>query len=536
MSGAISGFFRSLFQPGLGSPAPDARPATVHRLALGCGLFLAASLRFFVARTQPNIIWPDEIFQVLEPAHRLVYGGGPVAWEFIVGLRSWLFPGVIAAMVWLGRFLGPDPALQILPVQLFMIGASLVPVAVAWRWGERVDGLRGGAIVGGLAAVWVDLVFIAAHPLTDVIASDVLMAGLYAALPLTTIPGLRRSPWPAALFGLALALRIQLGPALLVAALYACGRRPRAWLAVAGGGAIVLAASGCLDWATLGTPFQSIWLDVWLNLFKGLSDFAGTQPLAYYIGASVQLWGLPASLLLVYQFIIGRRRFAALFWTVVTLFVTLTILTHKEPRYFFPAIAPIITLCGLVTIDAVRTVGDFLRRHGVPASAAVGGALALWSSVSLLVAQGGRYAPNWTNKRELVDAFALAARQPGLCGVGLLDISWVYSPGSAALPPGVPFYVGRIADVPHDAPGFNVAIADRTAALPGALYHRAACFEGSEDPRRRPFAADCVWVRSGPCAPGVALLPSPNWPPYFLDSQDRLRRDRVAPYAHGRPF
>lgn len=55
-------------------------------------LILAAGLRLLVAFSQPNIVWPDEVFQVVEPAHRLVYGNGIVAWEQVVGMRSWLFP------------------------------------------------------------------------------------------------------------------------------------------------------------------------------------------------------------------------------------------------------------------------------------------------------------------------------------------------------------------------------------------------------------------------------------------------------------
>src|SRR3954471_24350465 len=161
-------------------------PAAQSRIALACLLVLAAGLRIWVANFQPNMIWADEVYQVVEPAHRLVYGTGLIAWEYVVGMRSWIFPGAIAAVLWLGRLFGSDPAFKLIPVQLFMVLSSLVPVGVAYRWGERLDGLRGGLIVGGFVAVWVDLLYFAPHPLSDVIAGDVLMAGLYAALPLTT--------------------------------------------------------------------------------------------------------------------------------------------------------------------------------------------------------------------------------------------------------------------------------------------------------------------------------------------------------------
>jgi len=502
------------------------------RVGLACVLIVAAALRLLAAFLRPNIVWPDEVFQVVEPAHRLVFGNGIVAWEQVVGMRSWLFPGVVAAMLWVGRLFGADPGLEMLPVQLFMVAASLVPVGVAWRWGERLAGPRGGAIVGGVVALWVDLIFFAAHPLTDVIAGDVLMAGLYAALPLTTRPGRTRLALAGALFGLVFVLRIQLAPALLVAAVFACGRRPRAWGAMIVGGAAVLLASGALDWVTLGSPFRSLWLNIWLNAAEGVSDYAAPQPLAYYAIYAMQLWW-PASIVIAYQLIIGRRRFPALVWTVAAMFATLTLISHKEWRYFYPALAPIVTLCGIVTIDSVRIAERYLARFRLPARTVPAAALAAWALVSLLLATAPRYAPNWTNVSETIDAFALAARQPALCGVGLVGVSWDFTPGSAALPPGVPIYVGHASSVGEGGASYNVAITDRATTLPGGVFRRAACFDGSVDLSGRPRRSACVWVRSGGCAPGKASLPGPNWPPFFLDSQGRPRLDRIEAYSRG---
>src|SRR5438067_13824609 len=82
--------------------------APPNGMALACLLVIAAGLRIWVANFQPNMIWADEIYQVVEPAHRLVYGTGLIAWEYIVGMRSWVFPGIIAAVLWLGRLFGSD--------------------------------------------------------------------------------------------------------------------------------------------------------------------------------------------------------------------------------------------------------------------------------------------------------------------------------------------------------------------------------------------------------------------------------------------
>jgi phosphatidylinositol glycan class B len=65
-------------------------------MGLGVLVALAILLRLQPILVEPSAVWPDEIFQTSEPAHRLVFGSGLVAWEFQLGERSWLLPGIIA--------------------------------------------------------------------------------------------------------------------------------------------------------------------------------------------------------------------------------------------------------------------------------------------------------------------------------------------------------------------------------------------------------------------------------------------------------
>jgi len=499
---------------------------TQSRMALACLLILAAGLRIWIANFQPNLIWADEIYQVVEPAHRLVYGTGLTAWEYVVGMRSWLFPGVIAGVLWLGHLFGSGPAFKLIPVQLFMVLCSLIPVAAAYRWGERLDGVRSGLIVGGFVAVWVDLLYFAAHPLSDVIAADIFMAALYAALPLTTAPGPRRLMIAGALFGLTFVLRMQLGPALLVAAIFACGRNVRSWGALILGGTVVLAAAGLLDWITLGTPFRSIWLNLWLNIAKGVSSDYGTAPWAYYVVAPILFWGVIPAIAVAVQFAIGSRRFPALFAIVITIFLTQSLIGHKEWRFIFPALPPLITLGAIAVILEFRDIG-----RKFPQNVAAGLALVAWAGLSFAVATAPSYQPAWNIRRDLVNAFALAAHQPGLCGIGLVDIVWTETPGSAALPANTPIYVNRTADLARNVAGYNVAISKENATLSG--YKRLGCFRGSANMMGKGESA-CVWRRNGECSPGVAHPPAINWPPFFTDARGKPRQDRIQSYLpHG---
>jgi hypothetical protein len=407
-----------------------------------------------------------------------------------------------------------------------MVLCSLVPVAVAWRWGERLDGVRGGLVVGGFTALWVDLLYISAHPLSDVIAADVLMAGLYAALPLTETPGPRRMAVAGALFGLAFVLRMQLGPALLVAAIFACRRRPRAWGAMILGGALVVLAAGLLDWITLGAPFRSIWLNLWLNIAKGVSSDYGTMPASYFLVAPILFWGVIPALAIAAQLLIGGRRFPALAAVVITIFLTQSLIAHKEWRFIFPALPPLVALCGLA---AILEIQDLRRNWGAAPSANVlaGMALAIWGALSVAVALAPGYRPLWIYRRDLVEAFGLASRQPGLCAIDIADILWLETPGSASLPAAIPLYVNRIADIARDQAGYNVAISREHDSVTG--YRRIGCFGGSANMIGLHEGA-CVWRRDGGCTPGVASPPDINWPPLFSDAQGRPRWDRIRAY------
>jgi hypothetical protein len=437
---------------------------------------------------------------------------------------------MIAGVLWLGHLFGSTPAFKLIPVQFFMVLCSLIPVAVAYRWGERLEGRRGGLIVGGFVASWVDLLLFASHPLSDVIAGDVFMGALYAALPLTTTPGPRRMLVAGALFGLTFVLRMQLGPALLVAAIFACKRDLRSWRALMLGGTAVLLAAACLDWITLGTPLQSIWLNFWLNVVKGVSQDFGIVFPFFFVGLPIAFWGL-VSVLIACQLIIGGRRFPALFAVVVTIFVVQSMFLHKEWRFVFPALPPLITLCGIATLQELSDLRRFLGERRSLATPSAAMALGLWSLLSLIVAIGPNYNLQWSLHRELIEAFSLAARQPNLCGLNLVGVGWPATPGSAALPRDIPIYSDTAVGDQRSAASYNVVVSSLLWSLPQPHYRRLTCFSGSWF-RNESYLGACVWVRDGGCTPGLAKTPQPNWPRFFLDANRKPRPDRIRMYTH----
>ena len=76
-------------------------------IAIGISI-LAALPRLWAAWFDQGVFWPDEIFQSVEQAHRLVFGYGITPWEFRKGARSWVFPGMVAIVLKAGALFGLD--------------------------------------------------------------------------------------------------------------------------------------------------------------------------------------------------------------------------------------------------------------------------------------------------------------------------------------------------------------------------------------------------------------------------------------------
>src|SRR5208283_263980 len=124
LDGAHAGVRELITSPFPMPPAPSPAPSwTAERtatLVLWTALAVGGALRAWLALTDAGIYWPDEIYQSLEPAHRLVWGRGLVAWEFLDGARPWTLPALVAAFWTPLRLLGvssPDvyvPAVKLL--------------------------------------------------------------------------------------------------------------------------------------------------------------------------------------------------------------------------------------------------------------------------------------------------------------------------------------------------------------------------------------------------------------------------------------
>ena len=211
---------------------------------------VAVALRVWRAQLPDDTVYADDVFQILEPAHRLVFGYGYIAWEFVAGVRNWLLPGTLALVLGGLSRIGLDqpetygPAITGLSILI-----SLVPIEVARRTAHLLGGSRAGLLAAAAAAIYPPLLFAAQKITPEILAGYIMSAAVLFAL--------RTSRGSAAasglLCGFVAGLRIHYAPALLVVAWTIFARRHSAWTSVGSAvafGAVSFSLFGMLDWWT----------------------------------------------------------------------------------------------------------------------------------------------------------------------------------------------------------------------------------------------------------------------------------------------
>jgi GPI mannosyltransferase 3 len=317
------------------------------RLVLGAALLAGAALRAKLALTDAGIYWPDEIYQSLEPAHRLVWGRGLVAWEFSAGARPWVLPGAVAGFFAVLRGLGvSSPAVYVPAVKLLFAG---VGVATAWAAARLARALGAAplpaATAGALWALAAPAIYFAPRGLSEPLSAFPVTLGLALAWPPDASQ--RRRLWGAALLGFAVLLRLQdaLVCVALLVALLGRGER-RAAAEAAGVFALSAAALGLLDWATWGHPFQSVLVNLRFNLVESGGNQWGTADAFYY--ARVLARAMPGvTLVLVVGAVLAARRAPGMLALVAAFLGIHVLVPHKELRFVLPVLPAWAALAGV---------------------------------------------------------------------------------------------------------------------------------------------------------------------------------------------
>ncbi|HEV8678224.1 MAG TPA: hypothetical protein VGQ90_02525 [Stellaceae bacterium] len=500
----------------------DAGATGRHRLAeaggLLCLVLLAVALRLVPIVFAPSMNWGDEIFQTTEQAHRLVYGYGLVPWEFQVGMRSWLLPGAIAGLIDIARMFGDGPAyyLPIIAVGLGLLSAA--PVVCCFLWCRRFFGLAPAFVAASVVAVAPELVYFGARALNEVVAAHLLVIAFYLIAPGYQVADRRRLVGAGALLGIIALLRLQLAPAVAVAALWPTGDDWRRRLpAIFGGGVLALAAGAAFDWLTLGQPLASVWRNLYYNLYLGISSEFSVEPWLYYLLGELGVWlaAAPFVLLLV---ALGARRLPALLAVLLVIVAVHSAIPHKEYRFIYPAVVPAMVLVAVALAELTRLAGEALHRRGVRRRVAATLAAVVmasgWCAVAFGVWSGAALAALRSRAHNELLAMSFVQRMTPPCGIGLYgENAWVRYGGYTYLHRPVPMYwPADEGELTADAAAFDTLIYDSAdvAARPISAtlgFTPAQC-----------FGEICVARRTGGCTPRP--LPQMWFPPQLRAPPD----------------
>ena len=422
-----------LDRPGFGT--------TLLLLVLGTG----AAARIWLSYVDDGVYWPDEIYQSLEPAHRLVFGYGLISWEYGLGARSWALPGVVAALLWFMQTAGlDDPRQYLLGVRFLMSGFA---VATSWAayWLARRHGAAPvfaacGAAVFALAG---PAVYFGPKALSETASTLPVVAGL--ALALRPRAGKRDHLVGVALLCVATTLRLH--NAIFCLALITVWAGQRNWRALRDG-LLVMAvgalALGLLDKLTWGGWFQSAVLYLRFTFTMGGGPVTGDSPATYY--AAMFFRSMPFVMLAVAALAVPasfRARSLAFVIAIVLLAHTLT--PNKSYRYLIA----LIPLAGALAAVGLQWLSDRRGRGAALASGAVLLLTCVWSLGTMRGLTFGDLGP-YENTRPRDSAFddmgpvnrllIAASRQTDLCGLRIETTHLTWTGGYSYFHRNVPLY------------------------------------------------------------------------------------------------
>ena len=329
----------------------EARTPTWARVAIA----LLAMPPAFVAVLQLGRIHPDEIFQMLQPAHHLAFGQGQLSWEWHDGLRNWLVPGFFGQCLKLAAALGIDDPqarralLAFTQYVLYALSLGALYRLVRRRLPASVAHAEHWSLAGvALLALYAPALQLACRTLSESVSAALLLWGFERLDVRPARP--RVYVLAGALIGFAVIARygsIVFAFAIMVYLL--ATRRWRDARLVALGGALAACVLGVLDFRMTGVPFSSLVAYFDFNVFSGKAgrEF-GQQPwwfLWSWAARALPAWAWAALLVAAYR-AIRHKTFAgpiALLGVPSLLYlVALSFPGLKEERFLYPVLVVLI--------------------------------------------------------------------------------------------------------------------------------------------------------------------------------------------------
>jgi GPI mannosyltransferase 3 len=455
-------------------------------------------LRLLPILIVPNLNQPDELYQSIEQAHRLVYGTGIVPWEFQLGARSYLVPSALAGVMEMARLAGDGPRFYLPAIFGTLAALSTACVPVAYLWARRAYGTAGALVAAAAMALSVDAIYFGPRAGQEELAAHLLVLAAFAAAPGTGPLSHRRAIVAGILFGLVFTVRYHLAPAVALVMVWSSwGAWRERLMPMMGGALAAMLASGAVDWVSWGYPFASLWRNVDYNLFYGVNAAFGAASWRVY-PALLAYYGSVALPFILVLAVLGTRQRPMLAAAAVLIVIQYALLPHKELRLIYPSLLLVSMLAALGLARVAAAAASWLRAKGHRPAMASLAAICLWAALALGEAASPGYGALWRQDEDALRAALQVASLPNVCGVGLYRIAWYWSGGYSYMHFAGALYVpADEAALAHEAPGFDV------------LMYRGARPASPGFETRQCFGETCLARRAGSCAPVPGAFTAP---------------------------
>lgn len=323
-------------------------------------LILSIILYAYALNKSRGVIYADSIFQVLEPAHRLVYGYGEVGFEFIRGIRPMAPVYFASLLLSLEKLSGSyDPFRMLSFLDLLTAVSTIILVQLAYGIGRHVYGREAGLYAGYFTLFSGFLILYGSRFTSDLFSVFFTTAAYYF-----TLTGTRRRhyAYSGLCVGLSYIIKFRVIVAAIPLTLYlVIYLRRKLGFFILGIAAAVLAQ--CLmDYVLWHELFHSPIASLTMNIDEGIAvQYFGSMPWYAYI--SIFSMHPVAFFCLLYSRD-GTKKdiilFAAVFYTVF-----FSVIGHKEYRYMMPAIPFLMIAAGNGLDKIVRNFSGLEKKATV---------------------------------------------------------------------------------------------------------------------------------------------------------------------------
>jgi hypothetical protein len=465
----------------------------VGLLLLVLGLLVRAGLAFY----SPSIYWPDEIYQTLEPAHRLIFGAGHVMWEYREGLRSWTFPGFLAGVMWVGHFLGEGSTGYLALIALVLSAVSLIPPFVTYSWARRQWKSKWWPVVAMVfPLIWYEAIYFGPKALYEAFTIHLVVGAIF--LVRFSDDRWIRPLIGGVIIGVCIITRPHLAPVPIVLGLLVplYAERPHAMFSalvvgVVGGAGL----AGIVDVIAYGVPFHSLVVNLHTNVIEGKASNWGTSPWWQYFAWAWELSRL-GSLVMAAALILGTIRYPMLAWPPIVILAAHCAIPHKEIRFLYPVVVMATVIVGLDAAQLSRWLGEKLdlRRARL---FVISLCLILWSAASLsgaanfnIGSTGDRLEGTaWTQNREKLFAYRHLSKMD-ICGLGRVDIWDMTTGGYSHFHHDVPIIPLSDDDeqIRRRRDEFDTLVVEGWERASFAGFKRVRCYQDT-----------CIYARKGRC-------------------------------------